>query len=472
MRVTHLLSRWHRIVLLAAILFFLYTLYRTPGQLLLDSEKDETSQEYLHRKLQYFNNDAYAQGHPNIIMVKEKMLRSVKLSGALLSENGVVKYLSVPGETGLIHSFSPQIEKSAAERVVDAAHDNVYFANSPAIAWHRGRLVLIVRIWLDREKYEKNKDWPANQFADNFLFTQSFDKYLHPVNNGSFMGIPIPKQFWVGDGPIEPRVFKVGDKLLVSFNAAMALRKKFFVDWTTLWDFDDNKPIFPNIKGGSPMLKATDRKDDIPRDKHWMSFVKGGKLHFIHNLDPLRVMRCELSGQCEFVYRDESSGFVFHRHKNHLRGGTPMELYKYPYYIGFAHVTLYKQKNHHRYYTANFMVFCGETYRVVFMGDPVQIHPSIYKAAPMVRPRWIDDNFIFPVGIILEDPDTVALGVHANDHSSILLRIRGIQKLMKTIIMEDIKAKSIKGPNPMFMHKYVYERISNLTNIQFENHHQ
>jgi len=86
----------------------------------------------------------------------------------------------------------------------------------------------------------------------------------------------------------------------------------------------------------------------MPRDKHWMALVEPSdasrrQLHFVQNLDPLRVLRCSLdAGLCAFVQRDEQlaaaandseAGFIFRDSFSHLRGGTPFELYRWPYFI-------------------------------------------------------------------------------------------------------------------------------------------
>jgi len=54
--------------------------------------------------------------------------------------------------TCLVHSFSPHVERQAARRFLDPARDNVYYANSPAITWFNDELVLVSRVWLDRER--------------------------------------------------------------------------------------------------------------------------------------------------------------------------------------------------------------------------------------------------------------------------------------------------------------------------------
>jgi len=98
---------------------------------------------------------------------------------------------------------------------------------------------------------------------------------------------------------------------------------------------------------GTPMVNATE-ENDMPRDKHWMGLVEPEdrsrhQLHFVQNLDPLRVLRCSLEGLCQFIQRDEllaaatdtEAGFIFRDSFSHLRGGTPFELYRWPYFVRF-----------------------------------------------------------------------------------------------------------------------------------------
>ena len=361
------------------------------------------------------------------INAKERLPYTYDFSGYMFDAQGSAGEVTKSVTTSLIHSFSPYVEREAAKRFIDPARDNIYYANSPAVMWFNGELILVTRIWLDREKYEPKNDWPANHFADNWLYTQKFDRNMRPINNGSIVGIPAPKQWWVGDGPIEPRLTKVRGRCFVTFNSAMAFSQKAYIDYTIMWDLERNQPIVPKILGGSPMVNATEG-DEMPRDKHWMALVDNEQLHFVHNLDPLRVMKCSLTGYCKFIHNEKArDGFVFHDHVSHLRGGTPFELYQYPYYISIAHTTMYKKSNGHRFYTAHMVVICVKPWRIVYVSNDIKIHDQIYQTTPMVRPRWIDDGFIFPVGLILEGKDVMNIGVHVNDHSSVIIRMRGLQ---------------------------------------------
>lgn len=406
-------------------------------------------------------------GKDQSILTRERLLFDYEQGGTHFVASGRNFDLSSEVTMSLVHSFSPYVEREAAKRFLDPAHDNVYFANSPAVLWHQGELILVTRIWLDREKYEPKKDWPANHFADNFLYTQKFDHRMRPVSNGSIIGIPSPKQWWVGDGPIEPRLTQVKGHVLVSFNAAMAFNHETPMDYTALWDLGENYVIVPQIEGGTPMVNATE-KDDMPRDKHWMALIQHDELYFVHNLDPLRVMKCTLRGYCSFVHNEkDNSGFIFQHHISHLRGGTPFEHYSGEYFISIAHSTMYKTSNHHRFYTAHLVVLHVNPYRIVYVSDHLQVHPQVYRDAPMVRWRWIDDGFIFPVGLIIENKDSIIIGVHVNDFSSVLLRMRGVAKLMESVIQLDQRQNSGKGPPIGCLHKHVHDREANLTTLGF-----
>ena len=97
---------------------------------------------------------------------------------------------------------------------------------------------------------------------------------MRPISNGSIIGIPMPKQWWVGDGPIEPRLFIHKDTLYITFNGAMGFSHKIQMDFTIMWNYDQNVALIPKIKGGSPMVNATE-KNDMPRDKVYISFIRG-----------------------------------------------------------------------------------------------------------------------------------------------------------------------------------------------------
>lgn len=461
----------HRAVLVAAIflLFVLIFLASPGGHDDVMYPNDVNAKAPAHRRRLQSSTGATLGGADGdqTIQTRERLEFTFDLGGYMFNSTGRSHGLQKKVTSSLVHSFSPYVEREAGKRFIDPPHDNIYFANSPAITWFKGELVLVSRIWLDREKYEAKDDWPSNHFADNWLYTQRFDRQMRPVTNGSIMGVPSPKQWWVGDGPIEPRLTRVGDRLLCSFNAAMAFKQQWYMDFTVLWDMETNMPIIPKIRGGSPMVAAAS-KDEMPRDKHWMSLIDRGQLYFVHNLDPLRVMRCSLDGACEFIHDEtKRDGLNFADHVSHLRGGTPFELYEYPYYVGIAHSTMYKSSNHRRFYTAHMVVIRVNPYRIVYVSNDIRIHPQIYETTPMVRARYIEDGFIFPVGLILENRDSLAIGVHVNDHSSVVIRVRGLTPLMDKVMDQDKADSPERGPPVSFLHKHIHDVMEKVIKVKF-----
>ena len=96
-----------------------------------------------------------------------------------------------------------------------------------------------------------------------------------------------------------------------------------------------------------------------------------------------------------------------------------------------------------------------ETNRFVYCSDSIEVNPLIFKDAPIVRGGHIKENFIFPVGIIIENEDSVTIGAHVNDFSSVAIRIRGIRALMKSVIEEDKKNLLGEGPPPFALQNYI-----------------
>ena len=80
---------------------------------------------------------------------------------------------------------------------------------------------------------------------------------------------------------------------------------------------------------GRPLLRV---------EKNWMPFVVDGELRFVYRVDPLTVIRCvDLDrGECEVLY-DEAPDIesVHGRSGGEVHGGTELELWRWPLYVGF-----------------------------------------------------------------------------------------------------------------------------------------
>lgn len=400
--------------------------------------------------------------------LRERNCLDFTLNGNTFTSRGENE--SVPGDVTccLVHSFSPYIERQAMKSFLDPPRDNVFLANSPAILWHEGVVLLVSRIWLDKEKWRDVPDQPANNFMDNWFYTQKFDRRMKPVSTGHIMGMPTPKGGSIGDGPIEPRLFKVRGHVMMSFNAGMSFSRKEHADYTLFWNMEENKLVLPRIQGGSAVLNAT-ANSRMPCDKHWMALVEDNQLFMVQLLDPLRVMNCTLEGSCKLIHKEPESNntFVFHDVTSHLRGGTPFVLYEWPYYISIAHSTLFRNPSWKRFYAIHLVVLRVSPYRVVYVSHDIQVHADIYKMAPIVRTLYIVDNFVFPVGLILEDKDKLAIGVHVNDHSSMILRLKGVEDIMNKVMAQDRRIPSDTGPPTSTLHRYIHKVMQNNANSTF-----
>ena len=125
-----------------------------------------------------------------------------------------------------------------------------------------------------------------------------------------------------------------------------------------------------------------------------------------------------LAGNESYSFKDARDG---------LRGGTPFVLYKYPYYVSVAHGTYFrdcpqKESRCHgrRYYTTHIILMTIEPhFKILYISGNIPFPKATFNI-PIVRYRYIASSFFFPVGLILENSDSLVLGGHINDHSSVL----------------------------------------------------
>jgi len=133
---------------------------------------------------------------------------------------------------------------------------------------------------------------------------------------------------------------------------------------------------------------------------------------------------------------------------------------------------MYKVTNSHRYYTAHMVVLCARpTYRIVYVSDSLHVHPTVYRSAPMIRPRYIDDGFIFPVGLIVETDDWLALGVHVNDYNSVILRLKGLKTVMDRVIRLDRRRAPTGGPPVGDIQRHIHDILVNETHVPLLHQH-
>lgn len=415
------------------------------------------------------------EGNPmRPIRAGDKFRHRFSLSGVVFLDGNVTSYILTQVTTSLVHSFSPATEENFRAALVDPLrHEQRIYANSPAMIWtDSGKLVVIMRMWLEKEKLKLAAYRASNVLSDNYFYTQLFNDKLDPLTPGQTMGIPTKVHVEIGDGPIEPRIFSVNNHIYVTFNTGAFVSRTTMVDTTFIWDYEQHVCIVPSISGGQPMT-VHHTGNRLARDKHWSAFTYKDRLYFVYNLDPLRVMHCSMpAGNCNFVHFEGPRNYTFTQSKDTLRGGTPFVLYRHPYYLSIAHGTLFRDCarapcDWNRFYTANLVVMSVlPVHRIVYVSGDIHFHPSVAASIPIVRYRYIRYPFIFPVSLILEDYDTIAIGGHISDYSSVILRLRGLKSIMQQI-EEAGGGRASTGPPIGSLHRLVKQSASNETGFKF-----
>ena len=174
---------------------------------------------------------------------------------------------------------------------------------------------------------------------------------------------------------------------------------------------------------------------------NWIPIDVNGELYYTYSLDPLRGMKCDkATGDCRFIYEQPGSqSYPFTYTSDHLRGGTPWILYKYPYYIGVAHnvVVTKSPRDNFSVYNANLVVLSVDPWRLVYVSANLDFNSNWLLSAPVVRNQTIILPFFYPSGIILRNPDVIDVSGHLNDASGHIVRISGIKTIMDTIFAKE-----------------------------------
>jgi len=195
---------------------------------------------------------------------------------------------------------------------------------------------------------------------------------------------------------------------------------------------------------------------------NWIPLDLNGQLYYTYSLDPLKVMKCDTAtAACEFVYQQaESSRHPFIYSSDHLRGGTPWILYKYPYYISVGHNVVVTKYPHDNYsvYNSNIIVMSVEPWRVVYVSRNIDYDSVWMNSSQIIRNQTILKPFFYPCGILLRDADTLDVSGHLNDAAGYILRFRGIKDLMTQIINRDESGNSTT-PQVRTIQQYVLDNI-------------
>ena len=98
-----------------------------------------------------------------------------------------------------------------------------------------------------------------------------------------------------------------------------------------------------------------------------------------------------------------------------------------------GHATYFdKLYEYYRYYTTHLIVLCVDPFKIVYVSDPLELHPDLYAkySGPSI---WaaVKGDYFFPTGLMIENENNLVIGAHANDKASMLLRMEGINRLVE-----------------------------------------
>jgi hypothetical protein len=90
-----------------------------------------------------------------------------------------------------------------------------------------------------------------------------------------------------------------------------------------------------------------------------------------------------------------------------------------------------------RFYTMNYLLMHTNPFRVVFMSDPIPLDPDLWKLCKHPRSKFLGHDIMFPIGLIVDGPDTCVVSAHLNDQVSVLLRLTGFRVLFEAAVAMD-----------------------------------
>ena len=330
--------------------------------------------------------------------------------------------------TCFLLTLSTIVEKEITRTFLSVYENITAWVKSPSILLHDGQYYVTFRARLKPQRSKRLADCWEYRCVQNYIYMKKYDLNFVPIETGHIVSIPTPQGKNKNlNGPHDPRLFEINGGMYALVTVSYA------GGWMAIiWDFQTNTPHVPSFE-----------KDIIWNgkktfEKNWCPLVINNTLYIVRNLDPLHILKCDNLDHCMF-YRNDTDPLTFKMDdgKSPLRGGTGFVEYQYPYYIAIAHTTNFRKRS--RFYRAHMLLLCVEPdFRVVYIGDAIQIHSKVYPI--FSGPKFwsaVEDNFTFPVGLVLESKDSLLLGAHVNDQGSGLFRIRGFQQLLQEVIHTD-----------------------------------
>ena len=375
------------------------------------------------------------------------------LNGTIFSNKGKVVQ-SHKVKICRIKTFGKETTQEAVKDFIELSGKMTMMLKSPSLMWYNGELIVTLRLRLTKLKNANKLCWG---FRCNHIYLRRFDNRFNQIGQRDIITIrtPIAERRHERTGPHEPRLIQINGSMYSVFATGTTY------GWISgIWDYQKQRHFVPDFQ------ELLIKKNGQISEKNWAPVVVKDELYFIRHLDPLQVVKCKIYEKCSFVKNaTDVLAYQMDDENSPLRGGTSFELYRYPYYVGIAHGTYFAGPQQ-RYYKAHLIILCVEPFKIVYVSDPLEVQPELYKQF-LGEKVWkvVMGHFIFPTGLMVESEDSLVIGAHINDIAAILLRLEGVKSLVDSVIRE-VDGTTVLSPNPeLSIQKYLQNRaqVLNIT---------
>ena len=240
------------------------------------------------------------------------------------------------------------------------------------------------------------------------------------------LGLPTHSASLMAPGPEDPRALLFRGGVFVLFNLQFRNNDRRQV----LYDHSARRLVTLTV-AGMALQRA---------EKNWMPFVHEDALHFVYQLDPLVVLRCdERSGACDCVAPSPCRGGTeaFNTRRALARGGTPLAHVADGLFFGLVHSTFTLVADHA--IRGHLVLFSTRQMGVVALSSAVPL-PEALTACYADTVPW---DVQFPSSVTLLGNTSSALlllGVHVRDAMSSLLLLDLQEPLDKALRRVDAES--------------------------------
>jgi hypothetical protein len=375
------------------------------------------------------------------------------LSGVMFQADGISvrkPLLNTALIVSLVYSFSPGIQRSALSIFQPYAREGDILIMHPAMVYSGGKIITLTELRIR----EQGRRRMTAQDKVTYLFLRTYDRNFTVLDRGTLLEVDFPSTYTTV-GAQRPYLFHSQDDVILSFTARGENSQHVYYTALHSDTFDSDAP---------PLDAAEMAYIETPIGACLAPVFAHGHINYIYSYDPLRLIQCSNVKGCAFVFKDGATKITDF---GILIGGSPLELYTWPYHVGVANAKTVVKAKKKTLYTSHLVVMALDIPRILYVSQPLSLHDNIIRTVTF-RDRTAAERYIQVSGIILETPDTISLATNINDVTNVILRLTGVQRLLADIIETDLMtpADMRHNPPPGTVQRNVMELIKEYTDTE------